>query len=292
MKRKSELYNRFFGLHAMAVLTLFLVYQAQISVAQPPGSSTEPVLSKASIYIDRSNKKNTSGHVYITHAVGSRLKSPRGTGGGIINLKEAMKKWTNIEARVDPQVRLSSPALLKQPFVYVVYDGSFEITETEKVNIQKYLMNGGFMVVENIGPAMGSTGAGSQFEKMMKNILGSQGRVSRLRNSNELYHCFFDFPNGPPQGGEKSAKKIGWASGPVNDPKTGVLIKPGIESFETPKDITYLEGVTVNGRIAAVFSQKRYIEKWKERTNNEPQLRMGVNMIVFAVTQKGGLTRQ
>jgi len=291
MKWESELFNRFLRLHALAVFVLLLVYHAQISEAQPPGSSTEPVVSKASIYIDRSNKKNTSGHVYITHAVGSRLKSPRGIGGGIINLKEAMKKWTNIEARVDPQVRLSSPTLLKQPFVYVAYDGSFEITETEKVNIQKYLMKGGFMVIENIGPAMGSTGAGSQFEKMMKSILGSRGRVSRLRNSNELYHCFFDFPKGPPQGGEKSAKKIGRVNPPLLDSNTGQQIKPGRDSFETPKDVTYLEGVTVNGRIAAVFSQKRYIEKWKERTNNEPQLRMGVNMIIFAVTQKGGLAR-
>lgn len=78
---------------------------------------------------------------------------------------------------------------------------------------------------------------------------------------------------------------------PSVDSNTGKQISPGRESFETPKDITYLEGVTVSGRIAAVFSQKRYIEKWKARANNEPQLRMGVNMIVFAVTQKGGMAQ-
>ncbi len=278
MERQSEVINRYFARWVLAVFSTFILFQAHISEAQPPGSGREPVLSKASIYIDRSNKKNISGQVHITHAVGSLLKSSRGTGGGIINLKEAMKKWTNIEARVDQQVRLNSPLLLKQPFVYVTYDGSFEITETEKVNIQKYLMNGGFMVIENTGPAMGSTGAASHFEKIMKKVLGSRGRVSRLRNSNELYHCFFDFPKGPPQGGERNPRKIG---------KSNTVR----ESFETPNDIEYLEGVTVNGRIAAIFSQKRYIEKWKERTNNEPQLRMGVNMIVFAVTQKGGMAR-
>ncbi len=49
-----------------------------------------------------------------------------------------------------------------------------------------------------------------------------------------------------------------------------------------------LEGLWINGRLAVVFSHKGYGVLWSRRENNEPQLRMGMNLVVFSLLQEGG----
>ncbi|MCE5251874.1 hypothetical protein LLG96_16830, partial [bacterium] len=58
------------------------------------------------------------------------------------------------------------------------------------------------------------------------------------------------------------------------------------------KAVTYLEGVWLGERLVAIYSDKGYAIKWKDLSNNEPQLKMGVNMVVFALTQVGGISVQ
>ena len=53
--------------------------------------------------------------------------------------------------------------------------------------------------------------------------------------------------------------------------------------------VYFLEGVWLDNRIVAVYSGKGYALKCKDFTNNEPQLKMGVNMVVFALMQEGGI---
>ena len=59
-----------------------------------------------------------------------------------------------------------------------------------------------------------------------------------------------------------------------------------------PKQIFYLEGITVEERLVAIYSDKGYANKWADTYNNEPQLKMGVNMVVFALTQEGSIAQQ
>jgi hypothetical protein len=55
------------------------------------------------------------------------------------------------------------------------------------------------------------------------------------------------------------------------------------------KQVLYLEGVWIKDRLAIVYSNKGYIVRWTELDNNVPQLKMGVNFIVYALRQEGGL---
>lgn len=218
--------------------------------------------NKAEILLDHSDKTNISGYAYISYARGNRLTTSFDIKRGLINLKEAMLKWTRIDARLDNSVWLSSPSLKKLPFVYVAFDKGLELTEPEKKNIREYLLNGGFMVLEDISRSMETNPALSQFKKVFKDVIQSGSIFAPIRNDHPLYHSFFDFPNGPPRGAETSIAEI-----------------------------LELEGVTIDGRLVAIFSRKRYVIKWNELTNNEPQLRMGVNMLVFALRQKGGIAQ-
>jgi len=56
--------------------------------------------------------------------------------------------------------------------------------------------------------------------------------------------------------------------------------------------VLYLEGVWLDERLVAVYSDKGYAIKWKDLANNEPQLKIGVNFVVFALTQAGGIAQQ
>ena len=43
--------------------------------------------------------------------------------------------------------------------------------------------------------------------------------------------------------------------------------------------------------MVAIYSDKGYAIKWAQMSDNDPQLKMGVNMVVFALTQAGGIAQ-
>ncbi|MBN1290461.1 MAG: DUF4159 domain-containing protein [Candidatus Latescibacteria bacterium] len=251
MKRLNQLF-------IFCILTLVLSLSYSTLNAQYVGENV-----KANIIIDPANKKNVSGYAFICYATGVRIPQQNlDIKRGLINLKEAMLKWTKIDVRLDNPIMLSSPQLKKMPFIYIAFDKGLELTEPEKKNIREYLENGGFMVIENIGIPIETNPAESSFEKMFDDVI-TKGRFAPIRNDHPLYYSFFDFTSGPPRGAEINMV-----------------------------DIYDLEGVTIEGRLAAIYSKKRYVVKWNELSNNEPQLRMGVNMLVYALKQKGGIAHK
>lgn len=255
-------------------LTAFMaVNTVQTVTAQPPGSGSDTTESKTHITFDPANKKSISGHVYIAHASGTQMKSPGNVGGGLISLKDAMLKYTKIDTKVYHQIRLSSREIMKLPFVYIAFEGGFDLTEAERDNLRAYLENGGFIMLEQFALAKEQSPAGSALSRMIGKVL--KARVSQLPNSHRLYHSYFDFPNGPPQGGELKYQKVGFNS----------IAKGNIKVSE--KEVNYIDGITMNSRLVGIYSSKHYLSKWIER--NDPQLKFGINAIVFALTQKGGI---
>jgi hypothetical protein len=51
-----------------------------------------------------------------------------------------------------------------------------------------------------------------------------------------------------------------------------------------------LEGVWIGDRLAAVYSEKGYGVSWSNPKSGGAFQNMGVNLVVFALTQAGGLT--
>ena len=104
---------------------------------------------------------------------------------------------------------------------------------------------------------------------MIRDILGAHVRFEPISVNHPLYHCFFDFDDGPPLGSEL---------------RSGVNV---LTPF--PKLVHFLEGVMYKGRMVAIYSDKGYIVKWSDMMQNEPQLKIGVNMVIFSLIQKGGI---
>lgn len=267
--------------NSVTTITLFFllgVFQVTAQVHNEP--------SKALVVIDPANKQNIKGYIHIAFAWGEQIAPPQNLLRGLINLKTTLNRWTDIEAVIDNHLYLGSPRLLKMPFVFITTDRAFELTETEKINVKKYLENGGFMVLDNAAPLYEASQGGTSLKQMLREALGSKARFIPIPNDHPLYHCFFDFDDGPPIGSEIGFIKVGQGT-PLKNSELALH-----DGMIRQKDIYFLEGVWIGDRLVAVYSDKGYVVRWKDNLDNEPQLRMGVNMIVYALTQKGGIAQK
>jgi len=237
---------------------------------------------RAMVIQDPNNKQSIKGFVYISTAWGAQLKPPDKLKRSVINLVEAVNRYTNINAKVDTHLYLDSRKIFETPFVYVTADKAFELTDIERKNFGDYLRKGGFAVIDNGTPEYEFGQAEASLRQMLKDSLGADAQFLPIPNEHPMYHCFFDFDDGPPQGAEIQM---------VQTTTTGAQGETARNS-SMAKAVHYLEGIWLDERLVAVYSDKGYAIKWKELSNNEPQLKMGVNLVVFALTQAGGIAQQ
>ena len=225
---------------------------------------------KSLVIQDPTDKRNISGFVYLGLAWGTLLtpSQPR----AVLQLARWINQYTNINAKVDDQLYLDSQDLLKAPFIYITTNTAFELTEHESESLARYLRNGGFVVADNDRPKMAFGPAEASIRQMFKDALGRDARFERIPNNHPLFHVFFDL-DGPPPGGEVST--------------TGAFYtRAGLQTSY------WLEGIYLDNRLVAVYSDKGYGPFWVKESENEPQVKMGINLVVFALTQKGSIAQQ
>lgn len=194
-------------------------------------------------------------------------------------LMRYMRDHTNIKARIEgTTVEFSDPSIMDAPFLYMTGGANvvMQISDTEKTSLGDYLRAGGFLYAEDIRQSDAETGLegksagveGSPFDRQFKalvkdgKVLGSDGdKWQKIPKSHPLYFSFYDFPDGPPMGGAQG--------GNVFD----------------------LEMLELRGRVAVVFSDLNISWYWGDPLSDarERGLQFGVNLIVFALTQPGGI---
>ncbi|MFC1537944.1 DUF4159 domain-containing protein [Candidatus Latescibacterota bacterium] len=236
---------------------------------------------KAMIIQDPQNKKSVTGFIYIATLWGAQLEPANKR--AVIHLSDAVNAFTNIKSKVDKHLFVDSRKLFDTPFVFLCADKRFELTEAEARNFGEYLRSGGFAVLDN-GNATQETGAAeASLRKMLKDALGADAKFLPIPNSHPIYHCFEDFEDGPPQGSEIGRSNIT----ALQDMGEMVAYK-----ISVAKRVLFLEGIWIDNKLVAIYSDKGYAVKWAGTTNNDPQLRMGVNMVVYALTQEGSIAQQ
>ena len=218
---------------------------------------------------DPKTKQNIQGFVYLSLAWGTRLRPayPR----AIAALAQALNTDTYIRAQVTTHTSLSSTELHRRPFLYISAAEAFDLSTEEVENLGRYIKSGGFVLVENGRPDLGFGPAEASLRNMLSVALPGLGKPVRIPDRHAIYHSFYDL-HGPPFGGDYEPN----ASGTVQRP-------PPAES---------LEGIFINGRLAVVYSDMAYGGFWQQPFENESQLKMGINLVVFALTQEGSLARK
>ena len=247
---------------------------------------------KALIIRDPGDPRNVKGFVHIPIIRGVFLAPYDSTTDAFIGLAEATYRYTGITVKIDPPVFLNTPKLKKYPFIYITSQNFFELTRDEARGFREYLDGGGFALLEPYGikdpvcnwpqaaPAMikmmedtfggkfQRTSREAEFRDLTREVrekLGESVKLCLIPNTHEFFKSFFDLDI---SGGDTF---------PHLSSKCP-MVQPG----------NYLEGIWRQRRLALVYSEKEYGRAWSELSD----LRMGVNMLVFALSQSGGKTRQ
>ena len=228
---------------------------------------------------DPDNKRNIKGFFNMT-VIDYDLadKSSDRFPTAVEELMRYIRDHSRVNARIEgTTLRLSDPTVMKAPFIYLTGNSAvFQFTQTEKENLGEYLKNGGFLFAEEIRQAHPETGLdgknagvqGTLFDRQFKalmedpDVLGSDGsKWQKIPKDHDLYYSFFDFEDGPPMGGA-----------------------PGGNVFD-------LEMLELRGRVAVVFSDLNISWYWGDPNADarERGLQFGVNLIVYALTQPGGI---
>ena len=224
---------------------------------------------KGLVIQDPTDKQNITGFVYLALVWGNDFRPA--TQRAIFELVEAINDFTQIRAKVDDHLFLDSREIFRSPFIYITVDEAFEATEREVDNLSDYLRAGGFALVENARPDIEYSQAEASLRELLRASLGRDARFRVLGNDHPLYHSFFDFEDGPPP--QRSQDNIDY-----------------FKDFRP--EAPYLEAIYLGDRVAVVFSNKAYGSAWEKEFRNEPQLQIGVNMVVFALTQQGSIAQQ
>jgi len=215
---------------------------------------------------------------YLSLGWGRQLRPPDNLKRSVINLVEAVNQYTPIDAKIDMHMPLDSPALFETPCILITSDTAFKLTHKERENLGKYLNNGGFAFIDNATPQYEFGEAEASLRQMISDTLGPDAKGLPIPEDHELFHSFFDFDDGVPMGAEYVVSR---------------LEKGAHEQEQTPVHVTpYIEGIWLGQRLVAIYSDKGYFHRWNDPEHSEPQIKFGVNMVVFAAYQKGGISKR
>ena len=178
------------------------------------------------------------------------------------NIITSLIDYTSL--RVDPKehvIALSDPKMRLAPFCYLAGHKLVQFSPAERRNFEAYLRSGGFMFVDDCNHDIDGLFAKS-FEAQMAGIFGADA-LKKLPNNHPVYSSFFKF-KGPPA---TSFELNGWGDDIVHD---------------------YLKGITINGRLGLLYSNKDYGCEWDYDWRNkkwlaEDNTKFAVNIVMYAL---------
>lgn len=236
---------------AAKLITLLLIFPAHATAQEPSG------VRPTNVIVDSSDSRSVRGNASIALAWGRGMKKPyKEFRGAVVNLVRAMNEWTDVYTTGYSQLGLTSNGVPELPFVVIVSEESFDLTPAERDGIASCMNNGGLIFCENTLGTSRSSPVEQSFRKLIDDLYGDSVDFRIIPDSHPLFHSFFDFEEGPPK----------------------VTTGPVVNNLP-------LLGVWKGEHLIAVYSDIGYTVKWSEPSGNILQLKMGVNMIIFALTR-------
>jgi hypothetical protein len=206
MKRRSKL---------LLALSLLAVFASTVAVAQRGGFGGRG--SRGRRYQRDMNDPNDRNGVPIWQSETPfkedvftfvRVRYTSGGGGGWgggwdkwavdypdsdLNFSFRLHELTSLE--VDPNGKildLTDEALLDYPFIYVIEPGNMMLTEEEVAGLRRYLLNGGFMMVDDFWGEDEWFG----FYQNIKRVFPDKEPIE-LPLEHEIFHCVYDLKKKP-----------------------------------------------------------------------------------------------
>ncbi|MBT3341632.1 MAG: DUF4159 domain-containing protein [Gemmatimonadetes bacterium] len=168
------------------------------------------------------------------------------------NLVDALARQTRIAAIVDRHMFIGSPEFERSPFVFITADRAFELTDAEAASLKVHLQTGGFLFVDSAEPHLEFSQAEAALRDMFRRALGRRAQLRRIADHHPIFAAPYAF-NGAP---------------------------PGLD-LARPRHA--LEGLFLEGRLVALFSDRGYVHSLAQSDGNEAQMRLLINAVHYAL---------
>jgi hypothetical protein len=193
-----------------------------------------------------------------------------------LNFSFRLQQMTSLKVDPVPKViELTDDALFDYPFIYMLECGSLEFTDEEVVALRRYLLNGGFLMVDDFwGEA-----EWNNFYHEIKRVFPEREPVE-LPLEHKLFHCVFDLKEKP------------------QIPSINVAIYGRAEGRtwerEDAKEVHYKALFDDKGRMMAIICHNTDLgDGWEREGEDEWYFRefsekraypMGINIVYWAMT--------
>lgn len=174
------------------------------------------------------------------------------------NLRAAVAERTSLPVdRADVTVRLTDSSLFDLPFLHATGHGEMRLSDDEVRRLRQYLLQGGFLHVDD------NYGLDESFRREIRRVFPDRPLVE-VPHTHAIYHLVYDFPNGPPKVHEHDGH-----------PAQGL-------------------GIFIGQRLALYYTYSADLGNgWEDAGTypdppalHEAALRMGVNLVAYAVTSR------
>ena len=180
-----------------------------------------------------------------------------GDPSSIPNLLKYIQNNTSISVNLDEaKIKLTDSDLYNYSYLYLTGHGNIRFSEDEVSILKEYLIKGGFLHADD------NYGMNKSFRREMNRVFPEKDWVA-LSFDHEIFHAYYEFPNGLPKVHEHDGKP-----------------PQGLGLFDGERLIvfyTYESDLGDGWEDIEVHNDPQYIR--------EAALKMGVNIIWFALTQ-------
>jgi len=178
------------------------------------------------------------------------------------NLLKYARDNSTLEVKFNRQnVRLKDPRTVTYPLLYMTGHREFVWSPEEVAVLQRYLKAGGLLLAD---ACCGRISFDQAFRREIAKVF-PQAKLARLPADHPLYHCHYDIRS--------------------------VEYTPRVREDFGPLDAPELEGITIDGRLAVVYSKFDLGNGWEQFPHaysyglrDESALQIGTNVLVHAVT--------
>jgi hypothetical protein len=213
---------------------------------------------------------------------GGRGRGRRGGGGWDTdypdsdwNISYRLQQLTALKVHPEGKViELTDKELFDHPFIYLIEPGRLYFTEDEVLALRKYLLNGGFLMVDDFW----GDDEWENFYDQIKRVFPDR-EPQELPLEHEIFHCVYDLKEKP------QVPSIDWAERGISyEPRPG-----------SPTDVPYYKALFDDrGRMMAIICHNTDLgDGWEREAEGEWYFReysekkaypMGINIITYAMT--------
>jgi hypothetical protein len=104
----------------------------------------------------------------------------------------SMRVEPDVDERDDKSIRIEDERLFNYPFVYIVEPGSLSLSDEEAAILRKYLLGGGFLMLDDFWGEAQWNNAADQIAKVFP-----ERQPQDLPLDHPIFHCVFDLKEKP-----------------------------------------------------------------------------------------------